>query len=221
LAYIKTGLPDLDAQTEQGLYNLAQMLKARTAAEPKAVAGVDPEVDELSFFPILYWAIDRNNKTLSKTALEKIQFYIDHGGTLLIDTRDGETQNNADALKAALQNLNIQPLMEMPNTHVLTQSFYLLKKFPGRYTTGTLWIETYNSGRDGVSSVILGSNDWAASWSDLNIKTFGHNAVAIGTSPSQEQSIRAGINFILYALTGNYKSDQVHIPAILERLGQQ
>jgi hypothetical protein len=25
---------------------------------------------------------------------------------------------------------------------------------------------------------------------------------------------------VMYALTGNYKSDQVHVPAILERLGQ-
>jgi hypothetical protein len=25
---------------------------------------------------------------------------------------------------------------------------------------------------------------------------------------------------MMYALTGNYKADQVHIPALLERLGQ-
>jgi hypothetical protein len=25
---------------------------------------------------------------------------------------------------------------------------------------------------------------------------------------------------VMYALTGNYKTDQVHIPALLERLGQ-
>jgi hypothetical protein len=25
---------------------------------------------------------------------------------------------------------------------------------------------------------------------------------------------------VMYVLTGNYKSDQVHVPAILERLGQ-
>jgi hypothetical protein len=25
---------------------------------------------------------------------------------------------------------------------------------------------------------------------------------------------------VMYALTGNYKSDQVHVPFILERLGQ-
>jgi hypothetical protein len=25
---------------------------------------------------------------------------------------------------------------------------------------------------------------------------------------------------VMYALTGNYKTDQVHVPALLERLGQ-
>jgi hypothetical protein len=25
---------------------------------------------------------------------------------------------------------------------------------------------------------------------------------------------------VMYALTGNYKADQVHVPALLERLGQ-
>ena len=40
--------------------------------------------------------------------------------------------------------------------------------------------------------------------------------VALGA----EMAIRFGINVVMYALTGNYKSDQVHAPAVLERLGQ-
>jgi len=27
------------------------------------------------------------------------------------------------------------------------------------------------------------------------------------------------VNIVMYALTGNYKADQVHVPALLERLG--
>jgi hypothetical protein len=29
---------------------------------------------------------------------------------------------------------------------------------------------------------------------------------------------RSGVNLVVYALTGTYKGDQVHVPAILERL---
>ena len=32
--------------------------------------------------------------------------------------------------------------------------------------------------------------------------------------------LQTGVNVVMYALTGNYKADQVHIPALLERLGQ-
>ena len=41
-----------------------------------------------------------------------------------------------------------------------------------------------------------------------------------GGEGQREQSFRTGINIVMYALTGNYKADQVHIPALLERLGQ-
>ena len=40
-------------------------------------------------------------------------------------------------------------------------------------------------------------------------------------SPRQrEMAFRFGVNLVMYALTGSYKGDQVHLPAILERLGR-
>ena len=36
----------------------------------------------------------------------------------------------------------------------------------------------------------------------------------------REVAYRFGVNLVMYALTGNYKADQVHVPFILERLGQ-
>jgi hypothetical protein len=36
----------------------------------------------------------------------------------------------------------------------------------------------------------------------------------------REMAVRVGINIVMYTLTGNYKADQVHVPALLERLGQ-
>ena len=41
-----------------------------------------------------------------------------------------------------------------------------------------------------------------------------------GIARQREMAHRFGVNLVMYALTGNYKSDQVHVPAILERLGQ-
>ena len=41
-----------------------------------------------------------------------------------------------------------------------------------------------------------------------------------GEPRQRELAFRAGVNIVMYTLTGNYKADQVHVPALLERLGQ-
>ena len=41
-----------------------------------------------------------------------------------------------------------------------------------------------------------------------------------GGERQRELAYRFGVNLAMYAMTGNYKADQVHIPFILERLGQ-
>jgi hypothetical protein len=40
-----------------------------------------------------------------------------------------------------------------------------------------------------------------------------------GGDQQREMAVRFGINVVMYALTGNYKTDQVHAPALLERMG--
>jgi hypothetical protein len=39
-----------------------------------------------------------------------------------------------------------------------------------------------------------------------------------GGDNQREFAVRFGINLVMYALTGNYKGDQVHVDTILERL---
>ena len=62
-------------------------------------------------------------------------------------------------------------------------------------------------------------NDGAGAWA---VDPQGRSAFAVvpGGEPQREMAMRFGVNLVMYALTGNYKSDQVHVPAILERLGQ-
>jgi hypothetical protein len=112
---------------------------------------------------------------------------------------------------------------------VLTKSFYLMNEFPGRYRGGALWVEASSgaenrAGRpvrtgDGVSPIMITSNDFAGAWA---IDEDG--APLLPTVPSDPMqrllAYRAGVNIMMYMLTGNYKSDQVHVPALLERLGQ-
>ena len=63
------------------------------------------------------------------------------------------------------------------------------------------------------------SDDFAGAWAvDAN-----GDALLPTVPPNPLQRIyalRAGVNIMMYMLTGNYKSDQVHVPVLLERLGQ-
>ncbi len=215
LAYFKS--PDAATNTlvEAGLGMLVENLNRRTSAEPEGVVGLSPESGTLNFFPLIYWPIAAGDPAPSEAALANIQSYLDHGGTILIDTRSPE--NDTRFLANAIGALNIPAMTPIPDDHVLGRSFYLLESFPGRYQGGTLWVEaTSASGRDGVSSVIIGSHDWAGAWADSGGRYYRSGA---GTR-QREMATRFGVNLVMYALTGNYKADQVHVESILERLGQ-
>ncbi len=227
LAYILTGNPAIDETSRAGLANLGNIIARRTAFEPSPPMAVDPERDELVFFPFLYWPIAADAKIPSSAALAKIDSYMKSGGTILFDTRDQQlarpgingniTGPNTKILQRILKHLDIPPLIQVPPEHVLTKSFYLLQSFPGRWQDGALWTEAQYVNR--VSGILIGSNDYAAAWASDDRGEWLY-PVSSGNPLQRETAIRAGINIVLYALTGNYKADQVHIPAILERLGQ-
>ena len=125
-----------------------------------------------------------------------------------------------EELRRLTVGLNIPDLTPISTGHVLSKSFYLLQDFPGRWRGGDFWVEHANAGTaDGVSRVLIGQNDWAAAWA---MDEFGRPRYPVtpGGESQREMSYRFGINLMMYMLTGSYKKDQVHIPAILERLGQ-
>jgi hypothetical protein len=238
LAYVVTGDARRDETSRQGLYGLTRFLASRTALEPEAPIGVDIASDELAFFPMLYWPISEDSARPSPEALARIDTYMRNGGTILFDTADQVSSGISGLgaspavlrLRAVLDGLDIPPLEPVPADHVLTKAFYLLDTFPGRYAGSPLWVEASErdaggiSGRpvragDGVSPVLITGNDFAAAWAIDEGGTYLYPTVP----PNQTQrdfAFRAGVNIVMYALTGNYKADQVHIPALLERLGQ-
>ncbi len=231
LAYVLTGNVTVDEMSKAGLAGLSRQLRRRTAIEADSPLSVNIETNELIFFPLIYWPVTTSFPIISDTAIGKINKYLKGGGTILFDTRDqysanifggnlsGSSENKR--LRAMLARLDIPNLSPVPVDHVLTRAFYLMQNFPGRYDEGDLWIENTSSsvGNDGVASVLIGGNDWAAAWAT------GRDgrplaAVIPGGKRQREMAIRFGINLVMYTLAGNYKADQVHIPTILERLGQ-
>ena len=234
LAYVITGDPDIDRVSEEGLSGLSKVLRARTALEPADPMGVDIDKDELAFFPLLYWPVREDAEPLSDATLAKVDAFMKQGGLIIFDTRDQglsavDTGTQNKALTRLIGQLDIPPLEPVPENHVLTKSFYLMRSFPGRYDGGALWVEaepqdeTERSERsrrtDGVSSIVITSNDLASAWALDDANRPLYPAVP-GGEVQREMAFRAGVNIVMYALTGNYKADQVHVPALLERLGQ-
>ena len=229
LAYVRTGDEAIDAESRAGLIGLSDVLNRRTAVETGDPLAIDIESDELIFFPLLYWPVTSDQPPPSPSAVERINRYIETGGTILFDTREGDDASPgpfggaaiaAERLRRLTAGIKMPPLVPIPPDHVLTKSFYLMHEFPGRWDAGTLWVEPVEDHvNDGVSSVIVGADDWAGAWAvDKNGRPL--YAVVPGGEEQREMALRFGINLVMYVLTGNYKADQVHVPAILERLGQ-
>lgn len=234
LAYVETGDAQVDEISRQGLTGLGNILVERTSVEPGEPVGIDLDRDEIVFFPLLYWPILPDAQAPSAAALAKLNTYIKNGGTIFFDTREdgtdfstlsGEVSGATLALRRVVEKLDIPPIEPVPPDHVLTKAFYLLQSFPGRYERGQLWVETGEGGTassgnaDGVTSVIIGANDYAAAWAQ-DSRGQPLYATVPGGDRQRELAYRTGVNIVMYALTGNYKADQVHIPALLERLGQ-
>jgi len=224
LAYVVTGDAQVDGVSRAGLLGLSAYVNRRTAASLADPSAIVPGQDDLSFYPLLYWPVVAN-AALSPEAIAALNDYTSRGGIILIDTRDGGSgagfaPGAEDALRRAAQGLAVPPLAPLSSDHVLARSFYLLQEFPGRFAGDTVWVQRdQDRSNDSVSPVIIGGHDWAAAWA---VDAAGHNPYATIPGGTRQRTLayRFGVNLVMYALTGNYKGDQVHVPAILERLGQ-
>lgn len=228
IAYIQSGDAVRDRVTRLGLEGLIRILEERTSIAITGVEAVDPEQHELSFFPMIYWSMAPDQRRLSDTAIRRLNSFMHHGGVLVIDTHDqlyGASAMGQQASGQHLQELagrlDIPPLEPVPQDHVMTRAFYLLNAFPGRYAGGTLWVEAGDDRltNDGVTPILVTSNDFVGAWA-MDETRRPLLATSPGGERQREMAYRVGVNLMMYVYTGNYKQDQVHAPAILERLGQ-
>ena len=236
IAYVLTGDEAVDETSQAGIDGLSRFLASRTAFEPGTPMALDIETDELAFYPLIYFPISALADMPSDTAIARLDAYMQGGGTILFDTRDqlagplgsGTTPETA-RLREILRGLNVPPLEPVPADHVLTKAFYILDAFPGRYAGSPLWVEAaqvegaradrpVRTG-DGVTPIMITGNDFAAAWA-LDGTGRPLFPIASGDPLQRIHAFRSGVNIMMYMLTGNYKADQVHVPALLERLGQ-
>ncbi len=236
LAYVLTGDAEVDETSRLGLEQLTRALDQRTSAALSDPVALDPAQDELAFYPLIYWPVAAHQPQPSDAAVARISAFMRNGGTVIFDTRDAL---NADGgvspetlwLRKLLTGVDVPELEPVPHDHVVTKTFYLLDGFVGRTENGQTWIEALppidpkeRANRparagDSVSPVIITSNDLAAAWAAREDGSPLYPLVP-GDPRQREMALRGGINLVMYALTGNYKADQVHARDLLERLAR-
>ncbi len=219
LGYVVTGDSTTDNKSQAGLKALAQAITARTSVSAVQVVPIRLGQDALPLLSLLYWQMTPTQAPLGNIEAQRLSHYVQQGGMLLLDLA-----TLAPAAPDAVLNLTAAPIMQrvlssaalpplspLPPKHVLLQSFYLLHDCTGRFSGNQIWgVSPDALPEDGVSNIILGSHDWAGGWQEA----------VQSPSKAGELALRCGVNILLYALTGTYKADQQHLPAILERLQQ-
>ncbi len=238
LGYIASGDADVDETSRLGLEQLTHALDARTSAALADPVALDPALDELAFYPVIYWPIAAGRPLPSAQAIARTAAFMRNGGTVIFDTRDALSQRPGDAatpeaewLRKLLAGVDLPELEPVPRDHVVTKTFYLLESFVGRTENGQTWIEALPPidpkdsmnkparAGDSVSPVIITSNDLAGAWAAHEDGSPLH-PLTPGGPRQREMALRGGINLVMYALTGNYKADQVHARDLLERLAR-
>jgi hypothetical protein len=234
---VVTGNSQIDETSKAGLAAVSRAMANRTSFEPAPPVGLAPGKDELVFYSLIYWPVTVDQPLPDVAALRAIDQFMKNGGTVIFDTRDasglrlgGNVPPESRRLREMLASIDVPEIEPIPRDHVLTKTFYLLERVVGRYAQGETWIEAMPRGTataekrparagDRVSPIIITSNDLAAAWA---VDRSGQPMYPMvpGEPRQREMALRAGINIVMYAMTGNYKADQVHVPALLERLGQ-
>ena len=223
LAYIQTGVEEIDDINYKGLSEISSYISSKTSAILGNPIGLNLEKDEIDYFPIIYISLINNAKKLNDVSLKKLQNFINSGGILLFDCKASfESLFVEDCLilfNQRYRGLDITAFKKLTSESTLSKSFYLLNSYPGRKNEMVYVAYNNQINNDKVLSIVIGNNDWTGAWAkDTNnsylLPLFEND------QKQRDLSLRFGVNIVLYALTGNYKSDQVHIPEILKRMNK-
>ena len=230
LGYILTHDAATDQISTDGLTNLSADVSARTSVQLGQPVALTPGVDDLSFYPLIYWPVLPSTPALNPSACKALADYMQHGGLLVIDMPGGDAGSPgsgagfapgaASAFTRVTACLNLPALEPLTTTNVLAHCFYIVPDFPGRFTGAPVLIATQAArDTDGVTPVIVSQNDWAGAWA-RDAAGMPEQSPLPGGEAQRMIADRFGVNLVIYALTGSYKADQIFAHAVLDKLGQ-
>ncbi len=172
---------------------------------------------DLFNYPFLYLAGAESFEPFTDEERRTLRKFLKLGGTLVIDDVSGSETSPFDSqIREELARIIPEiPLTQLPQDHVVFKSFYLLYSPSGRKIE-TPYLDGITFTDEDRTAVFYSRNDLGGAWSEDEFGKWEYECIPDGEA-QRELAFRMGINMILYALTGNYKKDQIHIPFIKRR----
>ena len=199
------------------LVRLGFELEKRTSVDALTqeidVSLADPD---LYAHPFLWLGGDRELPAFTDADLARLREFLTFGGFLVVDSAEGRAGGAFDRSVRDLASrlFPAQPLARLPDDHVIYKSFYLLRQPVGRLAI-VPYLESVT--HDDREVLVYSQNDLAGAFAkDPVLERYDYDCEP-GGEDQREMAFRLGVNLAMYALCLDYKTDQVHVPFILER----
>jgi hypothetical protein len=193
--------------------HLTTVTSALAEKEGRVITLKDPE---LFFSPLVVLAGREAPPPLDEEERRRLRQFITGGGMIWIEDVSGASSSSFDrwVRRTLAESVPESELTVVPAEHALFKSFYLVRGAAGRVLVrGTLeglpWA--------GRMAVVYSRNDMLGAWAKDNL---GRALMACvpGGEGQRHQARKLTLNVVMYSLTGNYKSDAVHQPYLLQKL---
>lgn len=173
---------------------------------------------ELFSFPFLYISGKYDFQPWTEEEVETLRRFLSFGGFLLADNSLGQLGYGFDkSLRREMKRVfPDKEFRKIPLTHAALRSYYLIRRIGGRVATSP-YLEGIQLGE--TTPVVYCHNDLGGAWEKNALGNWVNQCVP-GGEQQRRDAFHLGINLILYAMTGNYKQDLIHVPFIRRRLTQ-
>jgi hypothetical protein len=168
--------------------------------------------------PFLWMSGDRPMEAFSPAAVENLRRHVRFGGTLFVDDTSGrEDSEFAASFQREMERIFPGRRLEsLEKDHALYRSFYHLKRPAGRREVSD---ELEAIVIDDRAAVIFSRNDLSGALERDGTGAWQY-PMAGAPMEARDLSLRLGVNLVIYAMTVNYKLDQVQISYQLRHPGR-
>jgi len=177
----------------------------RVSPEPATVAA---HQEALFHYPLLWMTGDGEIEPQPEGGIENLRRHLKFGGTLFADDASGEVDSAFSRslrreLGRVFPRLQLEPLAP---DHAVYRAYYFLADVPGRIAVAP-HLEGITI--DDRAAVIFSANDLSGA---LERDAAGRWRFPVPSPQAQERTLalRLAVNLVIYAMTVNYKLDQVH-----------